>query len=588
MHTVIECLRRTWSIMDRELRLRAAVLLAWMIFGAGCEMAGVGLVVPVLAIIGEEGWEARYPLAAGVTSAIGVESREQLVLLALMALVAVYAVKTAVVIWLTHLQSRFVYGAEKRFSCLLFDFYLRREWAFHLMHNSSELIRNVRSETATFSHVMMGMLNLAADLIVLVALVGLLLAVEPLAAICTGVLALGFGAAFQTIVRPKLERWGDIRYEFEEVRFRHLQQGFGAIREVHLLGRQAFFNDSFRDATGRQLHALQRLTVVQQVPRLGLELMAVTALVVISALMVARGRDLGDLLPILAMFAAASIKILPCASRIIAALSQIQYAAPSVRIVEKEVRIASTQRRPAFDASVGKIRAGSIEIRGLGFRYEDSPRDAVKDIDLTIPQGAMVGFIGSSGSGKSTLMDLMLGLLAPTRGSILVGGSDIRTDMRGWQRQVGYVPQSIFLTDDSLLKNVAFGVPEHDIDLARVEQAIAAARLSDFVATLPEGLNTTVGERGVRLSGGQRQRIGIARALYADPPVLVLDEATSALDGPTEREVMDAVLTLHGTKTIIIVAHRLSTVESCDVIWKLDDGRVVAQGDFRQVMNAST
>jgi ABC-type multidrug transport system fused ATPase/permease subunit len=585
MRTVLQCLGWTWSIMDRQMRVRAVVLLTWMILGAICELAGVGLVVPVMAMMSEDRWQASYPLVDDALNEMGVTTRDQAILLALSALVAVYALKTGVVIWLNHLQGVFVYGAEQRFSCALFNSYLHRKWEFHLTHNSSELIRNVRAEPTILSFAMMAMLNLAADMIVMVALIGLLLAVEPLAAITVGMITILFGAAFQAILRRRLSSWGTARQRFEELRFRHLQQGLGAIREVLLLGRQDHFGEGYESATRQQLHASRRQALVQQMPRLGIELLAVTALAGMAAILVSKGRASNDLVPTLALFAAASMRVLPCASRIIGCISTIQYATPSVRVVVGELQEANKHAGEwSGSTTSGAFSTGAIETRNLTYSYANSTRPALSNVSVTIPEGAMVGFIGESGSGKSTLLDLLLGLLPATSGEIKVGSKNISSDIRAWQGNVGYVPQNISLIDDSLKRNIAFGLPDTLIDSTRVQRAIESAQLADLVASLPEGLETRIGERGIRLSGGQRQRIGIARALYEDPPILVLDEATSALDGSTESEFMDAVATLHGRKTIIIVAHRLSTLAHCDRIWQLEAGAVVGSGTYAQIV----
>lgn len=583
MRTVLDSFLRVWTALGTDFRTRSVFLVLWMIVGATVELLGVGLIVPVLAIVSEPDWAGKHPTTADLLARTGITTREGAAMAALAALVLAYLTKTIVIGWLSHLQAKLVFDVERRFSTLLFTSYLSREWSFHLNHNSSELIRNVRSETGTCSYVMMAMLNLVADSIVVTALVGLMLVVEPLAAIATGFLALGFGAAFQVALRPRLARWGDVRQFYDELRFRHLQQGLGAIREVQLLNKQRHFVEQFDSSTRQQLHAFQRQTLVQQFPRLGLELLAVSAMSLVVGVMIARGRTLGELVPTLAMFAAASMKILPCASKIIGSISMIQYAAPSVRIVQQEIAAATPQSEQDGQRTAAEPPSGPIALCNVRFRYPDAHRDAVSGISLEIPLGAMVGFIGTSGSGKSTLMDLLLGLLKPSEGTIRVGGVDIQSCIRGWQSQVGYVPQTIFLTDESLRRNIAFGEQDDAIDDRRIRRAIQDAQLTAFIDSLPAGLDTAVGERGVRLSGGQRQRIGIARALYHEPTVLVLDEATSALDGPTEREFMDAVRSLQGTKTIIIVAHRLSTVEQCDTIWRLEAGSVAASGAYPDV-----
>jgi ABC-type multidrug transport system fused ATPase/permease subunit len=292
--------------------------------------------------------------------------------------------------------------------------------------------------------------------------------------------------------------------------------------------------------------------------------------------MLAQNRALEAVLPTLGLFAAAAFRLMPSVNRVLGAVQSLRYGMPVIDTLCAEFKlavpeIAVTQR------SVTPFRA-TLELNQITYAYPAVAEPALKDISLAIQRGESVGFIGASGAGKSTLVDILLGLLAPDTGEVRVDGNDIQKNLRNWQDQIGYVPQSIFLTDDTLRRNVAFGLPNEQINDAAVHRAIRAAQLEEFVDSLPDGLETFVGERGIRLSGGQRQRIGIARAIYHDPAVLVLDEATSSLDTETERGVMQAITALQGSKTILIIAHRLSTVEHCNRLYRLQDGRVVEEG----------
>ena len=317
---------------------------------------------------------------------------------------------------------------------------------------------------------------------------------------------------------------------------------------------------------------------LQQVPRLWLELLAVSGLALLVLVMLGQGRPIADLLPTLGLFAAAAFRIMPSATRVLWALQGIRYGRACIDTLYREIASLSgpVSRRglPLPPMSVG------LAARGLCFRYPDSETDVLTKVDIDIPKGNSIGFVGGSGSGKSSLVDILLGLLPPSSGQVIVDGRDIADDLRGWQDQIGYVPQMIYLTDDTLRRNVAFGIPDGQVDDAAVLRAVRAAQLEEFVNSLPEGLDTLVGERGVRLSGGQRQRIGIARALYHDPEVLVLDEATSALDNETEAGVMESVNAMHGKKTLIIVAHRLSTVAHCDYIYRVEAGSISRADDI--------
>ena len=323
-----------------------------------------------------------------------------------------------------------------------------------------------------------------------------------------------------------------------------------------------------------------RQIVMAQIPRMWLELVAVSTLCALAGTMLWQGRDSRDMVGSLGLFATAAFRLLPSVNRLALAAQNFRFGASGLKAIQDDLKLFTSPP----EASRKMEFRRSIAIEGVTFRFSNTSAPALDAVSMSIPYGAAVGIVGGSGAGKSTAVDLLLGLLEPNGGRITVDGVDIRDNLRGWQDMVGYVPQSIYLCDESLRENVAFGVPPEEIDEQALERAIRAARLDDFVASLPEGLSTVVGERGVRLSGGQRQRIGIARALYHDPAVLVLDEATSALDTATESEVMAAVNALQGAKTLVIIAHRLSTVEQCDIVYRLDRGRVVGSGTLAEVV----
>jgi len=315
---------------------------------------------------------------------------------------------------------------------------------------------------------------------------------------------------------------------------------------------------------------------VQQLPRLLMEVLTIAAFALLVITTLAQGGAIGDIIPKMGLFAVAAFRLIPSINRILAASQALKYCSPVIDILQKELELPVEETNKPEKAS--KSFENQLVLQNISYTYPAAPSPALKNISLTIKQGTSVGFIGKSGSGKSTLVDILLGLLTPDSGSIAADGIDIQENMRGWQNQIGYVSQSIYLTDDTLRKNIAFGLPTEEINEESVKKAISAAYLSEFMEQLPEGLNTIVGERGVRLSGGQRQRIGIARALYHNPSILVLDEATSALDISTEKEVMEAVNALQGSKTIIIVAHRLSTIEKCDTVYNLANGEIESHG----------
>jgi ABC-type multidrug transport system fused ATPase/permease subunit len=363
-----------------------------------------------------------------------------------------------------------------------------------------------------------------------------------------------------------------------------MQQGISGIKEVKMYGCEGEFAADFRlhtDATAR-MTALQWL--VEQIPRPCFEVLAVVTLLLLTAAATWHGATIQSLLPILGLYATVAFRMLPSINQATIAMQRLRHAEPMITSLVRHLALEQAVPPPVPIAATSF--RDRIRVEHVSYRYPESEKVVLHDVDITIPRGAAIGFIGSSGAGKSTLVDVLFGLLTPSSGRVTVDGCDIQDNLRGWQRLIGYVPQSIYLLDGSIRRNVAFGVPHEAIDDVAVARALKAAQLDDFVHGLPHGVETVVGERGALLSGGQRQRIAIARALYHDPQVLVFDEATSALDVDTEREVMAAVEALHGSKTLIIIAHRLSTVAQCDMLHRLEGGRIVRSGAFAEVVTA--
>jgi ABC-type multidrug transport system fused ATPase/permease subunit len=525
---------------------------------------------------------ARYPALAPWLARLGNPNHDQLVIGGMLALVGLYAVKSSFLGFLAWWQARFVFGLQADLSQRLFAGYLRQPYAFHLQRNSAQLIRNAIGQVGSLVTVIRQVIILFTEIMVLLGISAVLLAVEPLGALVI-VSTLGLvGWGFNRVTRRHILRWGEALQWHEGLRIQHLQQGLGGAKDVKLLGREDDFLAQYRLHNAGSARVGQRQATLSALPRLALELLAVAGLAGLVLVMISQHKPLEAFIPTLGVFAAAAFRLMPSFNRVTEAVGCVLYSLPVVDNLHTEFVLVEATRAPQHAHPLPLTNALTID--QISFRYPSTETFALRGVSLSIRRGACVGFIGGSGAGKSTLVDVLLGLLTPDSGTVQVDGFDIQTRLRGWQDQIGYVPQFIFLTDDTLRRNVAFGVSEEQIDEAALWCAIYAAQLEQFVKDLPQGLETVVGERGVRLSGGQRQRIGIARALYHDPPVLVLDEATSSLDTVTERGVMDAVRALRGEKTLIIVAHRLSTVEDCDRLFRLEQGQVVDEGETAMVL----
>jgi ABC-type multidrug transport system fused ATPase/permease subunit len=549
-----------------------------MIVSAVLEMLGVGLMIPALAAMTLDD-APPSPLAATILVRLGNPTKQQLIVGAFLSLFVIYLVKTFVLLIAAYLQCKFISHLQTGLLKRLFSTYLHQPWSFHLDRNSAELTRTME-EVNNFSQLCSTMLASLSDSLVLVGVVAMLACFEPLGTLVAGVTLLIAMQMLDGITGKRMQRWGERRFELAALVGRRVDQGFGGAKDVKIRGREDYFVDQY-DRHARVVADLSvRHIVMTQVPRMWLELVAVSTLCVLAATMLWQGRDSRDMVASLGLFATAAFRLIPSVNRIAMAAQNFRFNECGLEALQHDLNLPDTHTKVTRTVTFGR----AIALEGVSFTFANSSAPALQGVTIDIPHGKAIGIIGGSGAGKSTAVDVLLGLLEPSDGRVTVDGIDIRDNLRGWQDLVGYVPQSIYLCDESLRDNIAFGVPPEEIDEKSLERAIRAARLDDFVASLPDGLSTVVGERGVRLSGGQRQRIGIARALYHDPSVLVLDEATSALDTATESEVMDAVNALHGAKTLVIIAHRLSTVEQCDVVYRLEQGRVVGAGKLAEVV----
>ncbi|UCD70303.1 MAG: ABC transporter ATP-binding protein [Betaproteobacteria bacterium] len=574
---------KVYQLLTFGRRRSVFLLLALMLVGMVFETVGIGLLIPVLGLLTSAEIDQAYPFLAPVYGLLKDTPREQVVVWTMLALVLIFVLKDLFLAFLAWRQSRFAFDTQARLSQRLFMGYIQQPWTFHLQRNSAQLIRNTTSEVGQFiSNAALPGLILITEVLSAAGIGGLLLFVEPLGAmIVAGALTVA-AWGFQRLTGNFVFRWGKARQYHDGQRILHLQQGLGSAKDVKLLGRERYFFEQFRIHSQGGAQAVQRQHFFRQLPRLWLEVLAVTGLAGLALVMIAQGKPADALLPTLGLFAAASFRLLPSINRMLTSWQSLRYCKPVIDSLHRELELVEPAAVRASGQPLPLRR--DLVLEEVSYQYPGASRRAVDRVSLTIKRGAVVGFIGGSGAGKTTLVDLILGLLVPTCGFIKVDGVDIHTNLRGWQDQIGYVPQSIYLTDDSLRRNVAFGLAEDEIDDALVLKAIRAAQLEEFVNSLPDGVETVVGERGMRLSGGQRQRIGIARALYHEPPILVLDEATSALDVDTERSVVEAVDILGGELTVLIIAHRISTLGNCDMVVNLDHGRMTLNGSYRSVV----
>ena len=569
-----------WDVLHAHERRSLFGVFALILIGTLLETISVGMMIPVLSVIASDDQNFSLPF---LTISPSID-KSQLIQLAVGLMLAVYVFKNVFLAVSTWIQRGFLTKVTSRLAAKMLETYIRQPYSFHLRKNSSTLIRNTQDASMLVAGGVEPMLTILTEGLIAAALFVVLVVVEPLGTICVVGLLLIATLVFQRFFDRKLQKWGAQRQIQKGSIIQTIQQSLGAVKDVQVLGREEWFVSEHRERQLLDADLLRRINTVQAIPRLWLEVMAMAGLAGLVAIMLATGKDIDTIIPTVGLFAATSFKVLPSINKLVNSKQTLKVSRSTIETIHHDLGLSISMNRSSSDSD---FQFKAVEVAHLDFKYEQSEDLVLSNINLKIVSGEAVGFVGQSGSGKSTLIDLMLGLLQPQNGSVLINGLSIEDVKQSWQKTIGYIPQTIFLMDDSLRRNIAIGIADKEIDELAITEALKSAQLEDFVASLPEGIDTVVGERGVRLSGGQRQRIGIARALYHRPSVLVLDEATSSLDTETEHGVMQAVQALQGDKTVIIVAHRLSTVEYCDRLYRLDAGRIVDEGTFDEVMNRS-
>ena len=566
--------KKIYSILPKKKKREIPFLVLLLVIGMFFEMLSLGLLIPALTIILNPNITQEYPAIAPYFLYFGNPSHKEVIIGGMSLLIIIFLIKTLFLAFLYWFQNKFTSTLQVQLTTNLYAIYLNQDYQFHLNRNSAELIRNTQMEVVLFNRAANALILISTELAIIFAVVFTLTIVEPFGTFIVFIILSFSILIFHQLSKKKLVQWAEKRQDLSKEINQFLLEGLGGVKDIKLLGREDYFIDNYnlKNKLWARINILQ-LTLAQ-LPRLYLEFLGIFGLVILVIVMVLEGNPIDTLLPTLVVFAAGAFKMIPGFNRIMGAIQNVKLTVPVVNVLFNEF---SFDKRLEKTSSNELVLRSEIFVQDVIFKYQNTQKSVINKINFKINKGESVGFVGKSGSGKSTLIDLILGLMNVNEGSILIDGTNINDNIRGWQNNIGYVPQNIYLTDDTLRKNIALGISEDQIDDKSILRAMKQAQLNDFVQDLEEGIDTYVGERGVRLSGGQCQRIGIARAMYHSPSVLVLDEATSALDSATEKSVMEAVYQLKGEITIIIVAHRLSTLSSVDKIYHLERGKLIKE-----------
>lgn len=576
-----DILKKLNVLLDKKQKRTMLFMVLMMIFGAVLEACSVSMVIPVVGVVIDENSIQKYEIVRNIYNALHMQSITQFALLMMTALILIFIIKNIYLYWQLKLMYRFVYTNQFRTSERMMKNYLRKGYEFYLNADTAVIQRNITSDVNNMYALILSLLQLISEVIVFVVLLGVMVASDWKMTVIIALPLLATLFIIKKVVKPIMNKAGKENQDFYSGLFKWISQTVQGIKEVKIAGKEQYFTEEYIKCGRGYVNAVQKYTLYNSIPRLLIETVCIASLVGYMMILVSQGESVKEVTALLSAFVVAAVRMMPCANRINNQLTSMAFYQPFFMGVSDNLQdeISGKNTDMSF-AEVAKEKLPvkkSIELRDITYHYPNAEPLIFDHANMEIPVGAAVGIVGASGAGKTTVVDILLGLLDIQTGGIYADGVSIKENYRSWLKNVGYIPQMIFMLDDTIRKNVAFGIAGEEIDEERLWEVLKEAQLDEFVKSLPEGADTSIGERGIRISGGQRQRIGIARALYYDPEVLILDEATSALDNDTEAAIMDSINSLHGRKTLIIIAHRLQTIEKCDMIYRVENGKAVLE-----------
>ncbi|SCZ81220.1 ABC transporter ATP-binding protein [Pseudobutyrivibrio xylanivorans] len=580
MTSIFRVIKKFKVLLSEHQRIRILELAIMMIIGGFLDTLSVSLILPFMSAVmkSDELLDNKYVML--VCKVLKIESSTVFLIYLSILLAIVYVLKNIYLIFEYNIQYKFVFGNMLDMQKKLLQSFMSRPYEYFLNINSGEILRIITSDTTEAFNLLITILTIMTELVVSAMLIISILFIAPLVTISMVVLLIGLLLIIYFFIKPVLRRASLNRQSSSAEMNKWLIQSIQGIKEIKVMNKEYFFRHNYEHYGNIYVNALRNNSILGITPRFMIEGVSMGAFFIVTAVLIIFGVKLENIIPMLTAVALAATRLLPAINRISNCLAQIAYGEPMVdKVIENMTYLSSIEvhhnnlHNNQYD-TVNDDFKDKIELKNIFYHYPNTNKNVLDGASICIPKGKTIGIIGASGSGKTTSVDILLGLLIPQSGSVFVDGKNIFNDLTKWHCRIGYIPQMIFMLDDTLLNNVAFGEDPEKIDREEVMRSIKEASLEGLVADLPEGLDTQIGERGVRLSGGQRQRIGIARALYHNPEILIFDEATSALDNDTEAEIIKSINSLKGTKTMIIIAHRMTTIESCDIVYRVESGNI--------------
>ena len=579
---MVKIFKKMNKLLDAKQKRVMIVIVFLMLIGGVLESLSISVVIPVVSVLLDPNAVENNQLLGAIYHGLHLQNVTQFTVVMLIALIGAFVLKNLFLFLQNVVQLKFVYTNQFATSRRMMINFMKRPYEYYLNADTAVIQRNITSDVNNMYGLILSVLQLISEGVVFACLVAVLLVVDAKMIMTIAVLLVAVLFIIKVVLKPIMVKAGQENQDYYSGLYKWIEQSVMGIKEIKIANKEQYFINEYAKCGFGYVNAVQKYNLFNSTPRLLIETVCIAGLVLYMMIVMLQGATVTEMLPQLTTFGLAAMRLIPSANRINNYLTSISYFEPFFMGVSDHLQEEIHDENMVYDVEAYEHKKQvekldikkAIKLKDITYKYPNSEQLIFDHADMEVPIGAAVGIVGSSGSGKTTVVDILLGLLELQTGAIYADGVDVKDNYEAWLKNIGYIPQTIFMIDSTIRKNVAFGIADDEIDDDRVWAVLKEAQLDEFVRSLPEGLDTGIGERGIRLSGGQRQRIGIARALFEDPEVLVLDEATSALDNDTEAAIMESINRLHGKKTLIIIAHRLQTIEKCDIVYRVENGKV--------------